>query len=479
MPNKKEQLSVSSLELSATLIEDLQRLKNKRSYLKKQLTILQNYLDEPDSDSCKNKVQKQFEVCERAIDSFESFLESIFDADHDDLFDEFFSEKSETDTFFGVLKTKVISKFGKDNPSTITDTSPIERKLARLPRINLTSFSGKYEEWLSFRDSFHSLIDSNKSLTTIEKFQYLKGAVIGEAAAVIKCLETSEANYDQAKDLLKSRYENKRVIISNHIKAIFELPVVTRESHDNFRNMFDSILQHTRALKAMGRPVEGYDDFLIYLITSKFPFSTRKEWEDKDYIRSYLPTNLFNKINVNLPQNTFLADPDYNMGGEIDLLIGAEIFYGLLLDGIIHAQPKGLILKETVFSWIISGSISAPRPNKLASCNLTTLQELNEKISAFWEVERVPNIQIRSFEEQRCETHFQKTITRDSSGRFVASLPWTTNPKLLGHSLEIAKKRFLNLERRLLNHNEEKLEYDKFLYHVNMTSFIGGSTSST
>ncbi|XP_031356656.1 uncharacterized protein LOC116180686 [Photinus pyralis] len=190
-------------------------------------------------------------------------------------------EKSETDTFFGVLKTKVISKFGKDNPSTITDTSPIERKLARLPRINLTSFSGKYEEWLSFRDSFHSLIDSNKSLTTIEKFQYLKGAVIGEAAAVIKCLETSETNYDQAKDLLKSRYENKRVIISNHIKALFELPVVTRESHDNFRNMLDSILQHTRALKAMGRPVEGYDDFLIYLITSKFPFSTRKEWEDK------------------------------------------------------------------------------------------------------------------------------------------------------------------------------------------------------
>lgn len=38
-------------------------------------------------------------------------------------------------------------------------------------------------------------------------------------------------------------------------------------------------MQHTRALKALGRPVEFWDDWLVHQIVGKLAFETRKQWE--------------------------------------------------------------------------------------------------------------------------------------------------------------------------------------------------------
>lgn len=44
----------------------------------------------------------------------------------------------------------------------------------KLPHIDLPSFSGKFQEWESFRNLFSSLIDSNDSLTGVQKLHYSK-----------------------------------------------------------------------------------------------------------------------------------------------------------------------------------------------------------------------------------------------------------------------------------------------------------------
>ncbi|KAG5889851.1 hypothetical protein JTB14_013258 [Gonioctena quinquepunctata] len=56
----------------------------------------------------------------------------------------------------------------------------------KLPDILLPKFNGNFEDWLEFRDTFEGLIHKNESLTSIQKFFYLRGALEGTAAASIK-----------------------------------------------------------------------------------------------------------------------------------------------------------------------------------------------------------------------------------------------------------------------------------------------------
>jgi len=68
----------------------------------------------------------------------------------------------------------------------------------RLPKLNLSTFSGKYDEWFLFFDTFNSVIYSNTSFSNTQKFQYLRASLTGGANAIISSLELSDANYDVA-----------------------------------------------------------------------------------------------------------------------------------------------------------------------------------------------------------------------------------------------------------------------------------------
>ncbi|KYN27352.1 hypothetical protein ALC57_03264 [Trachymyrmex cornetzi] len=80
--------------------------------------------------------------------------------------------------------------------------------------------------------------------------------------------------------MLKRRYDKKRIIIQRHIRALFELQSVSKENFTNLRHLVDGVLKHLRALKAIGRPTDSWDDVIIHLITSKLDHVTNKEWED-------------------------------------------------------------------------------------------------------------------------------------------------------------------------------------------------------
>lgn len=43
----------------------------------------------------------------------------------------------------------------------------------KLPTITLPKFDGKYEEWLTFEDSFKALVHDNTKIHTVQKFNYL------------------------------------------------------------------------------------------------------------------------------------------------------------------------------------------------------------------------------------------------------------------------------------------------------------------
>ncbi|XP_039310746.1 uncharacterized protein LOC120358928 [Solenopsis invicta] len=149
----------------------------------------------------------------------------------------------------------------------------------KLPKIELPSFSGAYDDWYSYHDTFEKLIHANENLTEIEKFHYLRSLLKDKAAEVIKSIETTTDNYNDAWAAVKERFDNKRWIIQKHIRAIFDAPALSKENHIQLRELLDTILKHLRALKAIKRPTDAWDDLIIHVITSKLDPVTTKSWE--------------------------------------------------------------------------------------------------------------------------------------------------------------------------------------------------------
>lgn len=148
----------------------------------------------------------------------------------------------------------------------------------KLPIIKLPSFDGNYIMWLEYRDTFESLIYNRESIPDIKKFHYLRSSLEGSAALIIKYIEFS-SQYQVAWDLLCQRYNNKKILINNHLKALFRLEQITKESHRSLRNLIDIITKNLRALETLGQPVKSWDTILIYMVSSKLDPISNNKWE--------------------------------------------------------------------------------------------------------------------------------------------------------------------------------------------------------
>nr|CAI5857725.1 unnamed protein product [Callosobruchus analis] len=159
----------------------------------------------------------------------------------------------------------------------------------RLPTIDLPKFSGDYHTWVEFRDTFESLIHTNTKIGDIQRFHYLRSSLEGSAKQIIDCLEFSAGNYKIAWDLLCARYNNKRLLVYNHIKSIYEIPTMNHESSSDLRKLIDSVTKHLRALENLGQPTNAWDTLIIFSLANKLDRISFKEWEKARH-SSDLPT---------------------------------------------------------------------------------------------------------------------------------------------------------------------------------------------
>lgn len=115
------------------------------------------------------------------------------------------------------------------------------RPAVKLPNIELPKFDGSYERWIPFRDLFESIIATNTALSPVQKLHYLRSALNGEVLKVITALEITNDNYEVAWNLLKNRFENKRLIVQYLIQTLLDLPAIAKESHVDLRQLADNI----------------------------------------------------------------------------------------------------------------------------------------------------------------------------------------------------------------------------------------------
>ncbi|XP_011858632.1 PREDICTED: uncharacterized protein LOC105556166, partial [Vollenhovia emeryi] len=676
----------------------LTEVKNKRTAIKASATRLKTYIENFDvqqgsrHDLTERKTRlselwSQFDVVQSRIEIFENADPTVIDKEA--LQAQQAQQRASFETPYYNLMTRYNSlldhydrQLQRVSPALVParqDETPISvnrESRVRLPKIVLPVFTGAYDDWYSFEDTFDKLIHTNEDLSEIEKFHYLRSSLQGKAAEIIKSIDTTTDNYNEAWEAVKERFDNKRWIIQKHLRAIFEAPLLIKENHNNLpkawetsipdkeipnlKSLTEFLSKRCQALETIysktpvaqssntskfpikskgssvtnlatsnlacpqckaNHPLYYCEDFLklpidkriqlvkkfrlctnclrstshqaktctsgacrtctrkhntlLHLsnsvndnktITSTEPVSSEVETTAQPIVTQYLSTqhslsiilstavvhvydsknethsarvlldngsqinfisrDLANKlrlkeasINISIsgvdqaaiqtksminvrvksrfnnfcenieciilpritqplpqrfiskpeivvPDHIKLADPNFNVPADIDMLIGAELFWRLLCAGQIRTSRSQPILQKTHLGWIISDptlckdtSTSSP----VVSC-LAVTEDLNRTLNRFWEVDHVMSLPETSPEEQACERFVQDTVKRNSDGRFVVQLPIKSDKLMsLGESRDIATRRFKSLERRLINSPKMYTDYKHFI----------------
>lgn len=152
-------------------------------------------------------------------------------------------------------------------------------------------------------------------------------------------------------------------------------------------------------------------------------------------ISSDLPNRKFDISKWSYIEGLQLADPKFNERGQIDILIGAEYYFSLLLDENKIQGPEGHPSAiNTIFGWILSGPIVTPleESNRLQIFTIINEVNLDKSLKRFWEVEEFPQTNaIKSLEDEKCEKHLMRHIIKTEKAVSLSSCRLLTTKKKL------------------------------------------------
>ncbi|KOB68375.1 Uncharacterized protein OBRU01_18441 [Operophtera brumata] len=160
---------------------------------------------------------------------------------------------------------------------------------AKLPKIIIPIFSGKYSEWSAFRDLYLSLVH-NTDMESIQKMQYLKGLLTGEAEQLVRHISLADGNYMRCWNMLETRYNNKRYLCNTILKRLFAQPNASAESANFIRELLDTTSECLGALSSLGVDVTNWDIIIVYITALRLDHESRKQWELQSANSTELPT---------------------------------------------------------------------------------------------------------------------------------------------------------------------------------------------
>lgn len=149
----------------------------------------------------------------------------------------------------------------------------------KLPKLNLPTFSGNLETWISFINLYNATVHNNPDIDPVLKFQYLLSVLRGEALNIVKSLNLTAENYVIAYRLLTDRYQNDRRLKSFHLNNLLDLPSVTASRPQLIRQFINSFNENTQALSALECSVTGVNPVLSAMLMRKMDVELRKRFE--------------------------------------------------------------------------------------------------------------------------------------------------------------------------------------------------------
>lgn len=284
--NKGCKSFISNPNLYRLTMDRIKLLIQKRTSLKSQITNLNNIVDKSKADNATVKLRLV-----RLTDLYHAFEEyndelAVLDPEggHHDEFvtiqDRFYALASKIE--IGSNAANMSNAGGgasveETRSESMDSIVPVKRRRIKLPEAPLPTFDGKFENWLSFRNAFQSMIGSQTDLSEIDKLHYLKSALVGEAANKIRVFAIDGVNYAKAWELLERSYEVKRILISRHLSLILNTPILDKETTSGLSKLADDTQQHIASLNALG--VSVGPEMIVHILENKLPKSALERWE--------------------------------------------------------------------------------------------------------------------------------------------------------------------------------------------------------
>ncbi|XP_075162598.1 uncharacterized protein LOC142235215 [Haematobia irritans] len=158
-----------------------------------------------------------------------------------------------------------------------------------------------------------------------------------------------------------------------------------------------------------------------------------------------------------------LADPHFGKSDQIDILIGADVYPQIILEGVQRNVLGSLVAQNTIFGWVLTGQIDNSQRGVTTLVSFCTEISLNHQLEKFWKLEEPPRVSTITVEEEYCEELYRDTTRRSDTGRFIVCLPFKpqyAEGNGLGLSRSKAVRQFLRNEASLLKKPDLKVMYD-------------------
>ncbi|GFV95904.1 integrase catalytic domain-containing protein [Trichonephila clavipes] len=151
------------------------------------------------------------------------------------------------------------------------------------------------------------------------------------------------------------------------------------------------------------------------------------------------------ELELELARLNVRVNSDNERTERVQMLLGAEVFYELMLPGQFKMEGSNVIFQNTVFGFVVSGSTSSDAQGKEHCGFIQAADNLEYSIKKFWEIENVEIDSVKTSELDICEYHFKNTHSRDDQGRYTGAMPLKEDPSCLGESRQTAIQRLNSL----------------------------------
>ena len=97
----------------------------------------------------------------------------------------------------------------------------------------------------------------------------------------MKSIQVTNNTYASAWRALVNRYDNKRVLIRNHVLALSSCKPLRSDSAIEIQNLIDELEQHRTQLSFLGQPVNQWDAWIVTLASQCLDLTSRQQWEEE------------------------------------------------------------------------------------------------------------------------------------------------------------------------------------------------------
>lgn len=254
----------------------------------------------------------------------------------------------------------------------------------------------------------------------------------GHKYRVARLLIDSGSDISYIKEDLAKELELKSVG-----KRLFSTEVFGGGCEIGDRNQYD--------VKIQGMPREGESQVVQLPL-----FGAKVICEDCD------PIPIGPWIRELLKLNVTLTDT-YDDPRHIDILIGSNLL-GRLISGRVIKLNQSVVCTETTIGWYMNGEVPIMKTQTMAAKTIA-MSTTTKEITALWELDALgitDSAEKKTQQEQdlKVKEDFQRKLTRESDGRYVAKLPWVSESVSLPSNRAVAAKRLEGATNKLISKKE-------------------------